>query len=109
MKRKSDCETEKILIRRSREGDLEALEELIDTYGRRVYSVSFQILGNHADAEDMLQEAFIKAYRNLKTFRGGSTSLLPGCIESWSISALITGKNGEANIVLPPEIDSGLR
>jgi len=69
---KRELENEKMLIRRSREGDLEAFGELIDEYGKQLYSISFQILGNHADAEDMMQEAFLKAYKNLKKFKGNS-------------------------------------
>ncbi len=64
---------EETLIRQTREGDVEAFARLFDAYGERIYTLSFQFLGNHADAEDMVQEAFIRAYRNLGTFRGDST------------------------------------
>jgi RNA polymerase sigma-70 factor (ECF subfamily) len=72
MKGNPALEREDTLIRRTRAGDLEAFEELIDQYGERIYTLSFQFLGNHTDAEDMVQEAFIQAYRNLETFQGNS-------------------------------------
>ncbi len=64
---------EETLIRQTREGDLESFGKLVDEYGKQIYALSFQFLGNHADAEDMVQEAFIRAYRNLENFRGDST------------------------------------
>ena len=72
MKGQTTREPEETLIRKTREGDLESFGKLVDGYGKQIYALSFQFLGNHADAEDMVQEAFIRAYRNLESFRGDS-------------------------------------
>jgi len=51
-------------------GDAQWFHELIRPYERRVYAMALSFLRNEADAEDVTQEAFLKAFRNLASFRG---------------------------------------
>jgi RNA polymerase sigma-70 factor (ECF subfamily) len=51
-------------------GDTQLFHELIRPYERRVYAMALSFLHNEADAEDVAQEAFLKAFRNLASFRG---------------------------------------
>src|SRR5271156_6775667 len=51
-------------------GDAQQFHELIRPYERRVYAMALSFLKNEADAEDAAQEAFLKAFRNLASFRG---------------------------------------
>jgi RNA polymerase sigma-70 factor, ECF subfamily len=51
-------------------GDAHLFHELIRPYERRVYAMALSFLRNEADAEDATQEAFLKAFRNLASFRG---------------------------------------
>ena len=51
-------------------GDTQLFHELIRPYERRVYAMALSFLRNEADAEDVAQEAFLKAFRNLAGFRG---------------------------------------
>jgi RNA polymerase sigma-70 factor (ECF subfamily) len=51
-------------------GDVQLFHELIRPYERRVYAMALSFLRNEADAEDAAQEAFLKAFRNLASFRG---------------------------------------
>jgi RNA polymerase sigma-70 factor, ECF subfamily len=60
---------ESLLIRRVREGEHELFYELIRPYEKRVYAAAFAILRNEADAEDVAQEAILKAFRHLRQFR----------------------------------------
>ena len=60
------------LVERCRRGDLGAFEEVYRTHSRRLYGVAVRMLGNPADAEDMLQEIFLAAHRKLESFRGES-------------------------------------
>jgi RNA polymerase sigma-70 factor (ECF subfamily) len=60
------------LVERCRRGDLGAFEELYRAHAGRLYSVALRLLGNPADAEDLLQEIFLAAHRKLDTFRGES-------------------------------------
>jgi RNA polymerase sigma-70 factor (ECF subfamily) len=58
------------LIERARTGDTDALTELYRRHERRVYNLALRTLGNPWDAADVAQEAFIKAFRNLDSFKG---------------------------------------
>jgi RNA polymerase sigma-70 factor, ECF subfamily len=60
------------LVERCRDGDLGAFEEVYRTHSGRLYSVAFRMVGNAADAEDLLQEIFLAAHRKLESFRGES-------------------------------------
>ncbi len=59
----------KLLVKKSQKGDTSAFEELVKMYQDRIYALSYQLTGNHADAEDLAQNTFIKAYRALPKFR----------------------------------------
>jgi RNA polymerase sigma-70 factor (ECF subfamily) len=60
---------EQQLIRRVQDGERELFYELIRPYERRVYSATFAILRNQADAEDAAQEALLKAFKHIRQFR----------------------------------------
>ena len=61
------------LVRHAQRGDLEAYDELVKRYQQRIYATIYHMTSNHDDANDLAQDAFIKAYSALKSFRGGST------------------------------------
>ncbi len=61
------------LVKRAKRGDLEAYDELIHRYQERIYATVYHMTSNHEDANDLAQEAFIKAYQALKSFKGGSS------------------------------------
>ncbi len=60
------------LVARMQAGDMEAFEELHRQHARRLYNLAYRMLGDAADAEDMLQEVFLQAFRKLSGFRGES-------------------------------------
>ena len=53
-------------------GDRRAFEPLVRKHERRVFRVALAVLGNVEDAEEAMQDTFIKAYRHLDQFRGES-------------------------------------
>jgi len=59
------------LIEQAKEGDRGAFEELMRSYSGFVYSLAFRMLGRRADAEDVFQETFFKAWTHLRSFRSG--------------------------------------
>ncbi len=65
-------EQELAVVRRVQRGDTDAFEMLVAAYEKNVFNVALQMTGNREDAQDMTQEAFIKAYSSLSTFRGDS-------------------------------------
>jgi RNA polymerase sigma factor (sigma-70 family) len=63
----------KELIDRCRMGDQDAHFRLYKLYSRAMYNVGYRITGNEEDAEDVLQEAFVSAFKNLESYRGDAT------------------------------------
>jgi RNA polymerase sigma-70 factor (ECF subfamily) len=63
---------EPTLIAYARKGDLTAFNRLVLSYQDYAYNIAFRIMGDHPSAEDAVQDGMIKAYRNLRRFRGGS-------------------------------------
>jgi RNA polymerase sigma-70 factor (ECF subfamily) len=61
---------ERALVARAAAGDGQAFEQLIDLHGRRTYRMLVRIVGDPGDAEDVLQETLLKAWRALPRFRG---------------------------------------
>ena len=64
--------SEKEIIEKVRGGDVNAFEELVLRYEGTVYNLALRMVSNREDAADMTQEAFIKAYNSLPSFRGDS-------------------------------------
>ena len=56
-----------------RAGDRVEFSRLVEAYSGKLYRLALKMLGNQQDAEDILQEAFLKAYRHLNTFDGRSS------------------------------------
>lgn len=64
---------ETILIQKSQRGDMDAFEQLLLRYEKKVYTIAYKYMGNAEDASDLAQEALIKAYQSIGTFRGESS------------------------------------
>src|SRR5580704_9741372 len=64
--------TESEAIRLAQAGNAAAFEFLYQLHGRRVYALCLRMVGNPADAEDLMQEAFLQLFRKIGTFRGES-------------------------------------
>src|SRR5436190_11730856 len=63
---------ELMLVQAAKGGDVAAFEELVKRYDRNVFRIAQHITQNREDAEDVVQDAFLKAYQNLNKFQGNS-------------------------------------
>jgi RNA polymerase sigma-70 factor (ECF subfamily) len=70
------------------DGDTEQYHELIRPYERSVYKMALSFMKNESDAEDIAQEAFLKAFRNLAKFRGQAK------FSTWLISITLNEARG---------------
>ena len=61
------------LVERCKTGDRQAQYEIYKRYAKAMYHVSLRICGNTAEAEDVLQEAFLSAFQNVQAFKHEST------------------------------------
>ena len=111
---------ESALIQAARKGDLDAFNTLVLTYQHQVYNLAYRIMGEEAAASDATQEAFISAYKNLKSFRGGSFKswllriVTNACYDdlrrrkrrpATSLDELTDGEDGEAEFDVPAPDD----
>jgi RNA polymerase sigma-70 factor (ECF subfamily) len=64
---------EAVLVKRAKQGDLSAYDDLVRRYQERIYATVYHMTSNHEDANDLAQDAFIKAFHALKSFKGGSS------------------------------------
>lgn len=61
------------LVRQAQAGDAAAFDELVRRYQRQIYGVIYHMTSHHEDASDLAQEAFVKAWQALKSFKGDSS------------------------------------
>jgi len=64
--------TENQIVARARQGDPAAFETLVDMHAQYVYNLALRVVQNPQEAEDLAQEAFLRAWRGLPAFRGQS-------------------------------------
>src|SRR5712675_3162260 len=65
-------EDEHLLVAAAKAGDAAAFEELVNRYERKIFRLGMNITQNKEDAEDVMQEAFLKSFKNLDRFHGDS-------------------------------------
>src|SRR5713226_6195720 len=59
-------------ILQAQRDDAQAFERIYESHSRRIYSLCLRMVRNPAEAEDLTQEAFLRVFRNIRTFRGKS-------------------------------------
>jgi len=64
---------EEALVARARSGNIAAFEQIVTAYEKRVYNLALRMMGNPDDASDVAQEAFLRVYSSLRSFRGDSS------------------------------------
>lgn len=64
---------EAAVVAEARKGSAAAIEQLVGRYERRLFRLAWNITGNHEDTEEVVQNAFVKAFQNLAAFRGDSS------------------------------------
>jgi RNA polymerase sigma-70 factor (ECF subfamily) len=64
---------ERRLIEQSRQGDQGAFDTLVRRYEKQLYNTAYRLTGSYDDASDLAQEAFVRAWNNLRSFRGDAS------------------------------------
>lgn len=65
--------SDEALVLKAKKGDVSAFDLLIERHYKRIYKLAFQMLGNSEDAADATQETFVKAFEQIRHFRGDSS------------------------------------
>jgi len=68
-----DETTDRELVARAQQQDVAAYDELVRRYYKKIYALLYNMTSNKEDAEDLIQEVFVKAYSALKRFKGDSS------------------------------------
>ena len=92
------------LVAGIRKGDGSAFRELVDKYGRYLFGLAASLVGNPADAEDVLQETYSGAFRGIRSFKGRSS------IKTWLTQILVRQAAGHHRArarrkVIPMELE----
>ncbi len=61
------------LVFKAQQGDLSAFDELVERYHGKIYGLTYNMTSNREDAEDLVQEVFVKAFNALPRFKGNSS------------------------------------
>lgn len=61
-----------LLVSAARQGDVDAFENLVGRHQKRTFNIAFRLIGDYDDACEVTQDAFVSAYKSIKTFRGES-------------------------------------
>lgn len=69
MKPLNNDASDEALVDQARNGDLDAFAELVRRYRERIYRTIFRFTNNHGDADDLVQDTFLRAFQKLKSFR----------------------------------------
>ena len=99
---------ESTLVAQSREGDSRAFSELVRRYQGKIFRLAQHITQNREDAEDILQETFLKAYEHLDQFKGDSK------FYTWIVRIAVNQslmklrrRKGDKTVSLDEQIDTG--
>jgi RNA polymerase sigma-70 factor, ECF subfamily len=71
--RRAEAEEDRVLIEAAQKGDQAAFRRLVERHQRRAFAIALGMVRDENDARDLVQEAFLRVYRGLDRFEGGST------------------------------------
>jgi RNA polymerase sigma-70 factor (ECF subfamily) len=71
--RQAEAEQDRALIERAKKGDRRAFRELVERHQRRAFAIALGLVRDENDAREIVQEAFLRVYRGLDAFHGGSS------------------------------------
>lgn len=103
------------LVRRAQAGDLAAYDQLVTRFQERIYGLCYHMTSNHEDANDLAQDAFVKAWQALKNFKGDSSFYtwiyriaVNGCLNHLKLRRNRTPHMSLDDLDLQPESDPDL-
>src|SRR4051794_11324667 len=101
--------TDAAFVTKARSGDTDAYRVLVERHSRALFRLAFRMTGNEQDAEDVVQESFMRAYRQLAKFdeRASFGTWLYRIATNYSLDLVRARKRRQANLASPsdPEMD----
>ena len=93
---------ELVLVRKAAGGDLAAAHVLVDRHAAKLYGLAMRLTGNSSDAEDVLQEAYVRAFSALANFRGEAS--LATWLSRIVLNEALQRLRGQRNVTLMAEV-----
>lgn len=69
----TSVDSDESLVAKCQKGERSAFDELVLRYQKKVFNITYRMVGNYTEASDLAQEAFVRAYKSIKKFRGQSS------------------------------------
>jgi RNA polymerase sigma-70 factor, ECF subfamily len=107
--READAEIDRALIQRAQAGDMPAFRELVQRHQRRAFGIAVALVKDEEDAREIVQEAFIRVFRGLAQFHGGSSffTWLYRIVHNLSIDVIRKPSRRETELDALTELDDG--
>lgn len=71
--RRKEAEEDRVLVEKAQQGDMQAFRKLVERHQRRAFAIAIGLVRDENDAREIVQEAFLRVYRSLDRFQGGSS------------------------------------
>lgn len=68
----SNLDADYEIVLRCQKGDVEAFEEIVRKYQKKMFNISYRMIGDYNEASEVVQDAFVSAYKGMKRFKGKS-------------------------------------
>jgi RNA polymerase sigma-70 factor (ECF subfamily) len=107
--RQAEAEQDRVLVEQARAGDGAAFRSLVQRHQRRAFGIAFALVHHEEDAQEVVQEAFVRVYRNLPAFNGSSSffTWLYRIVTNLSIDLLRKPSRRETGLEDAPAFDEG--
>src|ERR1700740_2056370 len=105
------ADSDAIAVERPRAGDRDAFRALVERHSRNVFRLAYRMTGNQQDAEEVVQEAFLRAYQKLSQFaaRANFGTWVYRIAANYAIDRMRQKKTEDSNRAVPPrETEDGL-
>ncbi len=108
--RKVEAEEDRVLILKAKAGDRSAFRRLVERHQRRAFAIAVGLVRDENDAREVVQEAFLRVYRGLDAFEGGSSffTWLYRIVTNLAIDALRKPSRRESEALDPEMRDDGI-
>lgn len=107
--RKVEAEEDRVLVTQAKNGDLQAFRRLVERHQRRATAIALGLVRDENDAQEVVQEAFLRVYRSLATFEGSSSffTWLYRIVHNLAIDVMRRPSRREVGLPEQASIDDG--
>jgi len=108
--RKLEAEEDRVLVVQAKTGDKKAFRKLVERHQRRAFAIAIGLVRDESDANEIVQEAFLRVFRGLEAFEGGSSffTWLYRIVSNLAIDVMRKPSRRETEPLDPARLDDGV-